>query len=307
VFGRVGALIELGTGFNPILTGRENIYINGSVLGLTKREIEDQIDSIIAFSEIGEHIDSPVQNYSSGMKVRLGFAVAAQLSPDILLIDEVLSVGDIGFRAKCINKIDRIQRNAAVVFVSHHMSQVARICTHIVVLDQGKVIFQGSDVARGIERYYDRFNSGNTSIFGSGRAKIHKIDVYPQNRRRTGNDAVKINCRDDLFIELTFSLEPEIRHPIINVAFFSKDMRNVAQCYSSNCNFTLTNTGQEMTVRLHLPQIPFNPGIYNISVTMVDDRRGEVLTRHEAARAMQVVGSFIGHSAIQLHGHWACL
>jgi len=99
--GRVGALIELGAGFNPILSGRENIYVNGSVLGLAKEEIDQKLDEIIEFSELDEFIDSPVQNYSSGMKVRLGFAVAAHMKPDILLIDEVLAVGDIGFRTKC--------------------------------------------------------------------------------------------------------------------------------------------------------------------------------------------------------------
>ncbi|MCB0457989.1 MAG: ABC transporter ATP-binding protein, partial [Flavobacteriaceae bacterium] len=115
--GRVGALIELGAGFNPILTGRENIYNNGAILGFTKEKIDKELENIIAFAELEEFIDMPVQNYSSGMKVRLGFAVAAQMEPDILLIDEVLAVGDLGFVLKCFKKIDSLLPNTAIVFV----------------------------------------------------------------------------------------------------------------------------------------------------------------------------------------------
>ena len=115
--GRVGALIALGAGFNPILTGRENIYVNGSVLGLTKKEIGAKLDEIVDFAEIGDFIDTPVQNYSSGMAVRLGFAVASSIRPDVLLIDEVLAVGDISFVLRCLNRVSELLPTTAVVFV----------------------------------------------------------------------------------------------------------------------------------------------------------------------------------------------
>jgi len=123
--GRIGALIELGAGFNPILTGRENIYNNGAVLGFTRKEIDEKIEAIIDFAEIREFIDAPVQNYSSGMRVRLGFSVAAQMEPDILLIDEVLAVGDLGFVVKCMNRIQQLLKSCAVIFVSHSMGQIS--------------------------------------------------------------------------------------------------------------------------------------------------------------------------------------
>lgn len=125
--GKIGALIELGAGFNPILTGRENIYNNAAVIGFTKKEIDGKLDAIIAFAELEEFIDMPVQNYSSGMKVRLGFAVAAQMQPDVLIIDEVLAVGDLGFILKCFKQIDSIMPNTAMIFVSHSMPMVARV------------------------------------------------------------------------------------------------------------------------------------------------------------------------------------
>jgi len=145
--GRVGALIALGAGFNPILTGRENIYVNASVLGLTKREVNVKIDEIIDFSEIREFIDAPVQSYSSGMAVRLGFAVASSLSPTILLIDEVLAVGDAKFRTKCYDRIDQLRKNAAIILVSHNKQDILRICTESILLDRGQLITRDDAVS----------------------------------------------------------------------------------------------------------------------------------------------------------------
>ncbi len=137
IHGRVGALIELGAGFNPLLSGLENIYINGSVLGMGKREIDKKLDQILAFADIGDFIEAPVQSYSSGMKVRLGFAIAAHLEPDVLLIDEVLAVGDAAFRARCYNLITDLLRNCAVIFVSHNSAMIQRYCTRGLLLQNG--------------------------------------------------------------------------------------------------------------------------------------------------------------------------
>lgn len=144
VWGRVGALIELGAGFNPILTGRENIYINGAVLGLTRGELERRIGRILEFAELGDFIDTPLQNYSSGMKARLGFAVAAHLEPEVLLIDEVLSVGDAAFRARCIERLTQYKRGGGtVVFVSHNGAAVESACDRVIWLDHGTKVTEG--------------------------------------------------------------------------------------------------------------------------------------------------------------------
>ena len=141
--GRIGALIALGAGFNPILTGRENIYINGSVLGLSKREIDAKVEEIIDFAEVRDAIDAPVRTYSSGMTVRLGFAIATALDPDLVLLDEVLAVGDVRFRTKCYQRIGKILKRAAVIYVAHDMNQIARICDSVIVMDRGRVTFEG--------------------------------------------------------------------------------------------------------------------------------------------------------------------
>jgi ABC-type polysaccharide/polyol phosphate transport system ATPase subunit len=146
VRGRVGALIALGAGFNPILTGRENVYVNGSVLGLTKREVDAKLGEILDFAELGDAIDAPVQSYSSGMFVRLGFAVATALDPDVLLIDEVLAVGDTGFRAKCFQRLGELLPRTATIFVSHQMTQVERVCDRVLLLEGGRAAFLGAAV-----------------------------------------------------------------------------------------------------------------------------------------------------------------
>ena len=151
--GRVGALIALGAGFNPILTGRENIYVNAAVLGIPKREVDKKLEAMIDFAEIGDFIDAPVQSYSSGMRVRLGYAVAAHLDPDLLLIDEVLSVGDSSFRARCYDHLNRYKENGGtVVFVSHNTVAVEAACDRVMWLDQGRIVDMG-DPAHVIEQY----------------------------------------------------------------------------------------------------------------------------------------------------------
>jgi homopolymeric O-antigen transport system ATP-binding protein len=152
--GRVGALISLGAGFNPILTGRENIYVNGSVLGLTKKEIDSKLPEIVDFAEVADFIDTPVQSYSAGMQVRLGFAVATAIKPDVLLLDEVLAVGDVAFRAKCYERLAHIRNSAAFVLVSHDTDQIARVCSKVLVLEHGCARFFG-DVGEGIRTYQE--------------------------------------------------------------------------------------------------------------------------------------------------------
>jgi lipopolysaccharide transport system ATP-binding protein len=144
VYGRVGSLLEVGTGFHQELTGRENIYLNGSILGMSRKEIEAKFDQIVAFSEIGKFLDTPVKRYSSGMYVRLAFAVAAHLEPEILLVDEVLAVGDASFQRKCLDKMKDVgEHGRTVLFVSHNMPAITRLCERTILLDEGRILKDG--------------------------------------------------------------------------------------------------------------------------------------------------------------------
>ena len=145
LYGRVASLLEVGTGFHPELTGRENIFLNGSILGMSRKEIESKFDEIVAFAEIEKFIDTPVKRYSSGMYVRLAFAVAAHLEPEILVVDEVLAVGDYAFQQKCLNKMQDVStRGRTVLFVSHNMGAISRLCQRCILLDKGQMVLSGS-------------------------------------------------------------------------------------------------------------------------------------------------------------------
>lgn len=224
--GRVGALIELGAGFNPILSGRENIYNNGAVLGFSKKEIDDKIEEIIDFSEIREFIDMPVQNYSSGMKVRLGFAVAAQMEPDILIIDEVLAVGDLGFVLKCFKQIDTILPQTAIVFVSHNMPMVSRICNKVILMNRGESMSDDFDVSKGIDSYYSNFDYGEDDIiFDDKILELHKVKLLESIMI---NNTSQLKWGDKLLLYFEFNIKQFIPEFLLRIIFYDLEKRPVA-------------------------------------------------------------------------------
>jgi lipopolysaccharide transport system ATP-binding protein len=164
LFGRVGSLLEVGTGFHPELTARENIYLNGAVLGMRHAEIRKKFDEIVAFSEVEKFIDTPVKHFSSGMYVRLAFAVAAHLEPEILIVDEVLSVGDASFQKKCLGKMGTVAKTGrTVLFVSHNLGAVTQLCNRGIVLNQGTKVFDG-DAPAAVSTYIDDMRTSSSSI-----------------------------------------------------------------------------------------------------------------------------------------------
>lgn len=163
VRGRLGALIELGAGFHPDLTGRENIYLNGTILGMNKAEIKSKFDEIVAFSELEDFLDTPVKRYSSGMYARLGFSVAAHVDPDVLVVDEVLSVGDYHFQQRCFQKMQEfVRKGTSLVFVSHNMTAISSLCKNALVLRKGEAVYQGT-VSKAIQAYHSFYENERTS------------------------------------------------------------------------------------------------------------------------------------------------
>ena len=180
VRGRVGSLLEVGTGFHPELTGRENIFLNGTILGMRKSEIVRRFDEIVEFSGVARFLDTPVKRYSSGMQVRLAFAVAAHLQPEILLVDEVLAVGDAEFQQKCLGKMKDVTREGrTVVFVSHNLAAVRSLCSRALVLEQGRLVFDGATDA-AVERYLGRRRQGAAAVVEADDLHLHlaKSKVY---------------------------------------------------------------------------------------------------------------------------------
>jgi lipopolysaccharide transport system ATP-binding protein len=299
--GKVGALIELSAGFNAILTGRENIYARGTILGFTKAEIDRKLDAIIDFSELEEFIDTPVINYSSGMRVRLGFAIAAQMEPDILLLDEVLAVGDVGFRAKCFNTIYHMIQNAAVILVSHTMPQISRVCSDIMVMNHGKCEFHGKDVPKGIDIFYSSFEGEEEGIVtGSGRAVIHQVEL--ESKGIKGIES--INYLDELLLHLDVTVDADIKSPSIGITILSQELQNVAQCNSYFHGVEIANSGERMKVTLNLGKINLNPGVYALSLAIQSEAVGEVLIKHYNFKKFRVVGNFFGYAPVQIFGNW---
>ena len=193
--GRVASMLEVGTGFHEELTGRENIYMNGAILGMTKKEIDNKIESIIDFSEVREFIDTPVKRYSSGMHVKLGFAVASHLDSEIVIMDEVLAVGDMAFQNKCLTQMRKVseEEGRTILYVSHNMSTIRQLCDRVIVLSHGKLIFNG-DVEEGISIYLNQDKADdpaliNSSVLARGawcnlNCKINEIQLLNKNEWR---------------------------------------------------------------------------------------------------------------------------
>ncbi|MDC1505807.1 ABC transporter ATP-binding protein [Winogradskyella sp.] len=266
--GRVGALIELGAGFNPILTGRENVYNNAAVLGFTKAEIDAKYDAIVAFSEIGEFIESPVQNYSSGMKVRLGFAIAAEMEPDILLIDEVLAVGDLGFIIKCLNRISELMTKTATIFVSHSMPMVGRVSSQVLLMHKGEKQFFGSDTAQGIKEYVDLFASPERINQGSGDIELVKVALYNKATHSFVSDhSSLLETGDDLKLRFTLDIKDKVSDFNLGITMFDAQLRETLSSSSRFVGKTFKSTGAgQQHFEITLPHIILASGKYAVTL-----------------------------------------
>jgi len=271
--GRVGALIALGAGFNPILTGRENIYVNAAVLGLSKKEIDAKFDEIVEFSELAEFIDTPVQSYSSGMSVRLGFAVATALQPNILLLDEVLAVGDEGFQKKCLNKMGELKYNGAtIVLVSHNMHTISTFCNKVIVMIDGFHKDYGN-ISDGIKEY-QRLCQGN------GDQSIEKIC--------SGNDLIKfdnieiqsrvLNPGDSFNISLRYNTQVDYLDAEVDIAIWtSHEMHFYFQATNKAYNKIIDLKKENNYLCIQIKEIRVNNAVGKIGVAIWAKNRSQLL------------------------------
>lgn len=305
--GRVGALIELGAGFNPVLTGRENIYVNGQLLGFTKKEIDQSFNDILEFSEIGEFIDMPVRNYSSGMKVRLGFAVAAQLEPDILLIDEVLAVGDIGFVLKCFNKMDSLMKDTAMIFVSHNIPQVARMATQLVLMSKGSVAFSGDDITSGLARYYDSYSRQIGNFQGTDKVEVTAIELLSNGSRGTSEQMLTMEYGAELTIRIKLKCLKKVTNPVLWFAFYDKEQRIFAEIRNFDKHINLPEVEGEIEFSATLPTVQFAQGVYSLTLGLLENKDGarQVLLRFQSAVHFRVHGEHHGWAPVQLAPSWS--
>jgi lipopolysaccharide transport system ATP-binding protein len=287
--GRVGALIELGAGFSPILTGRENIYINGAVLGFTKSEIDAKFDEIAAFAELDDAIDAPVQTYSSGMYVRLGFAVAAQLNPDIFLIDELLAVGDTAFRMKCFQHLLESKRaGKSIVVVSHNMIDINRVCDRVVLLDGGKKIYDGA-VPAGIATYESllakRGQAANPRPQDAA-AWIDSVELFDS----AGHRCEDFRTGEDLTAEVVLSAASRVNNARLIVSVTTPSLGMLGSFSSPHTGFTFDLAPPGNLLRFSIRSIPLLVGSYGLGLHLYGAGIADFLHSKINAACFKIVG-----------------
>lgn len=267
VRGRVGSLLEVGTGFHPELTGRENIYLNGAILGMHKTEIERKFDEIVAFAETEEFLDTPVKHYSSGMYVRLAFAVAAHLEPEILLVDEVLAVGDTAFQKKCLGKMGDVARTGrTVLFVSHHMAAVSSLCTRAFLLENGGLVYQG-EVNDAINKYMETtWDASQTPLHlrtdrqGDGRLRFTGVTFVNGNGQST-EAAVSGKPLTALLNYVTTDGKPA-RNVDMDLAFYGAMGQLLFFCKAQLTRGNFESLPPQGVIACLIPKFPLPPGRY---------------------------------------------
>jgi lipopolysaccharide transport system ATP-binding protein len=269
LYGRVASLLEVGTGFHPELTGRENIFLNAAILGMPRKQIEKKFDEIVAFAEIEKFIDTPVKHYSSGMYVRLAFAVAAHIEPDILIVDEVLAVGDTAFQNKCLGKMQGVTRQGrTVLFVSHNMAAIKSLCNRVVLFEEGRIVCEG-DVDSVIGRYLGVADGmlatgiiPDTAHSGTGEVKLQKVELLDL----AGVPITQVYFGQVFRVALTLDVTKRTEGAVIGISISSVDGTRIATSYNIDGGqppLELSQGKHKMSVALDVTLLP---GRYTIDV-----------------------------------------
>jgi len=275
ITGTVGAMIALGAGFNPVLTGRENIYVNASILGLSTRQVEDRIDEIVEFGELSEAIDAPVRTYSSGMNVRLGFAVAAvMVKPDVLILDEVLAVGDLAFRNKCLTRMSEIMKTSAVIFVSHTSPIVNRYSSRVAWLDSGKLVKVGQP-SQVIEEYSASFDQQAGETTSQPGWTLESLQLNGQ----ISNEESTVGWNEPLTLTAAIRLPPKNHRVRVKFQFSDSEQRPIATAFSATME---TGNSGSARFEMTLGQSLLAPGRWYLSMAVFPD---DLLSYHILANA----------------------
>jgi lipopolysaccharide transport system ATP-binding protein len=286
--GRVASLLEVGTGFHQELTGRENIFLNGAILGMTRAEIIRKFDEIVAFSEIEEFLDTPVKRYSSGMYVRLAFAVAAHLEPEILIVDEVLAVGDAAFQKKCLGKMGTFaQSGRTVLFVSHNMEAVRSLCQRGIWMKSGRLHRDGH-VNEVVDAYFDDPSDQRSLCCENPEYGLVIQKVVLRNRR--GQECLQFRPGDDLVVEISYGAQRRIEKPILALGVLG----TTGSCFTSNMLLDghrpefLEGSGQ---IRCTFKSIPLLPQNYTVKMSIRADSVNDLIIPYQDVAGFNVVGN----------------
>jgi len=290
-------LLERGAGSHPDLTGRENIYLNASVLGLSQQETEALFDDIVAFSELGSFIDMPVKHYSSGMYMRLGFSVAIHVRPDILIVDEILAVGDQSFQAKCIDRIVEMKREGVtILFISHDLSTIGRLCSEVVWLEQGRVVQIGSTdhiLAQYRDHLFQRVGqqlSIENEAGGYRRWGTRQIEITGVRLLNDANEETTIfHTGDSLRVEIAYAAHEPIVEPEFGLALYRHDGLHLNGPNTRVGGLEMGVVEGNGVVSYTIERLPFLPGRYQMTAAIHDGQRPLAYDFHEEAYAFRVI------------------
>ncbi|NNE12060.1 MAG: ABC transporter ATP-binding protein, partial [Ilumatobacter sp.] len=307
VNGSISALLELGAGFHPELSGRENVYLNAAILGVSRKQVQERFDDIIEFSGLEQFIDTPVKNYSSGMFVRLGFAVAINVDPDVLIIDEVLAVGDADFQAKCGDKIaDFRDRGKTIVLVTHAMSDVVRLCQRAAWIDHGNLRMIGAP--KEITDAYMRTAHEGRSVqyqdglrWGTGEVQIARVEILGADRQ----PVTFARSGEPHAIELELTAADPIIAPEVVISIFDQNATLVSEVSTRTRDVFIDQVHGSRTIWFELDSLPLTEGTYEMSCSVVDEtghREYDVRSRFVKFDVLQ--GESADQGLVTLGGHW---
>jgi lipopolysaccharide transport system ATP-binding protein len=302
--GRVASLLEVGTGFHPELSGRENIFLNGAILGMSRKEIRSKFDEIVAFAEVDRFLDTPVKRYSSGMYVRLAFAVAAHLEPEILIVDEVLAVGDAEFQKKCFGKIQEVSGlGRTILFVSHNMAAVENLCSSAMLLHSGSIVFLGEtgDVINKYQTTADKSLSvplgERLDRQGGGSFRFTSIEIL--NGMKESVQAIPSGS--GAMIRLRFQAETPIESPICYIGIYDARGVQIAHFNTQLKNFQRKFHGRRGQYNCSIPHLPLNSGIYYLNIALYSG--SQLLDRVEKAATLRISEADVYKTGKQLPSH----
>ena len=292
--GRIASLLEVGTGFHPELTGRENIFLNGAILGMRKHEIARKLDEIIAFSGVERYIDTPVKRYSSGMYVRLAFAVAAHLESEILIVDEVLAVGDADFQKKCLGKMNDVSKGEGrtVLFVSHNMAAVKSLCTRGIVLENGTLKFDGgvddaltiySDIGKSSD--YKVVFDASTKRNGNGKMQFQSIEISNQHDKLTQDFSIG----DDIKIKIKIKNFSKELKSEMSIQVLSSEEMPIFHIMPRDSGFELNHDNEEEDYELILKDVRLYPGTYSLNIVSSNTTGHEIFDEINNALYFEII------------------
>ncbi len=264
--GRVASLLEVGTGFHPELTGRENIFLNGAILGMTRKEIAKKFDDIVEFAGVTQFLDTPVKYYSSGMYVRLAFSVAAHMEPDILLVDEVLAVGDAEFQKKCLGKMEEVTKKSGrtILFISHNMGAIQNLCKKTIFLKKGRIEMFGKtdDVIRAYLEHSEAVSSTEFQEDTEKSAQIRKIQILDANKNPTG----KVPISQKFFIKIDYVVRQPIKQALLYLWFYSRGEILLSSSSADKDGVLRDYEPGQYSTLVEIPAFLFNVGYYYFDV-----------------------------------------